>query len=125
MNGIDFLSDTNAIIYLLSGKPYMQPYEDARLGVSVITEMELLSFPRITRDELNNLHSLLSDCTIFPLNTAVKERAISVRRTYGTKLPDSIVASTALELGIPLITADKGFKKITELDLRLLEPIAQ
>ena len=125
MNGIDFLSDTNAIIYLLSGKPYMQPYEDALLGVSVITEMELLSFPRITRDELNNLHSLLSDCMIFPLNTAVKERAIRVRRTYGTKLPDSIVASTALELGIPLITADKGFKKITELDLRLLEPIAQ
>ena len=125
MNGIDFLSDTNAIIYLLSGKPYMQPYEDALLGVSVITEMELLSFPRITRDELNNLHSLLSDCMIFPLNTAVKERAIRVRRTYGTKLPDSIVASTALELGIPLITADKGFKKITELDIRLLEPVAQ
>lgn len=122
MNGIDFLADTNAIIYLLSGKPYMQPYEDARLGVSVITEMELLSFPRITPDELANLQSLLSDCAIFPLSAAVKERAILVRRTYGTKLPDAIVAATALELCVPLVTADKGFQKITELDLHLLEP---
>lgn len=125
MNGIDFVADTNAIIYLLSGKSYMMPYRDARLGISVITEMELLSFPRITSEELNNLHSLLSDCTIFPLNTAIKERAILIRRTYGTKLPDSIVAATALELGTPLITADKGFKKIIELDLRLLEPVSQ
>lgn len=122
MNGIDFIADTNAIIYLLSGKPYMRPYEEARLGVSVITEMELLSFPHITAQELNNLHDLLSDCTIFPLDIFVKERAILVRRTHGIKLPDAIVAATAMEEGIPLITADKGFRKIAELDLRLLEP---
>ena len=124
MSGIDFIADTNAIIYLLSGKPYMKQYEDARLGVSVITEMELLSFPRVTPTELSNLKALLSDCIIFPLNTAVKDRAIHIRRTYGTKLPDSIVAATSLECAVPLITADKGFKKITELKLRLLEPQA-
>ena len=122
MNGIDFIADTNAIIYLLSGKPYMKQYEDARFGVSVITEMELLSFPRITPAELSNLKDLLSDCIIFPLDIAVKDRAIHIRRTYGTKLPDSIVAATSLECATPLITADKGFKKILELDLRLLEP---
>ena len=122
MNGIHFIADTNAIIYLLSGKPYMKQYEDARFGVSVITEMELLSFPRITPTELSNLKALLSDCIIFPLDTAVKDRAIHIRRTYGTKLPDSIVAATSLECAVPLITADKGFKKILELDLRLLEP---
>ena len=122
MNGIDFIADTNAIIYLLSGKPYMKQYEDARFGVSIITEMELLSFPRITPAELSNLKDLLSDCIIFPLDIAVKDRAIHIRRTYGTKLPDSIVAATSLECATPLITADKGFKKILELDLRLLEP---
>ena len=124
MSGIDFIADTNAIIYLLSGKPYMKQYEDARLGVSVITEMELLSFPRVTPTELSNLKAVLSDCIIFPLNDTVKDRAIHIRRTYGTKLPDSIVAATSLECAVPLITADKGFKKITELKLRLLEPQA-
>ena len=32
------------------------------------------------------------------------------------------VADTAQELAVPLVTADKGFQKIAELDLRLLEP---
>ena len=26
MNGIDFLADTNALIYLLAGNPCMKPY---------------------------------------------------------------------------------------------------
>ena len=51
----------------------------------------------------------------------IKERTILLRRKYGTKLPDSIVAATAIECELPLVTADKGFKKIEELDLRLLE----
>lgn len=65
MNGIDFIADTNAVIYLLSGEPYIKQYENARPGVSVITETGILSFPRITPTELNNLKALLSDCIIF------------------------------------------------------------
>ena len=122
MSGIDFIADTNAIIYLLAGKRYMRPYWDKRIGVSVITEMELLSFPRVTASELLNLQSLLSDCLIFPLSNEIKEKAIFLRRTYGTKLPDAIVAATASVAGVPLITADKGFKKIEELSLELLMP---
>lgn len=30
----------------------------------------------------------------------------------GTKIPDAIVAATAIESELPLLTADKGFKKI-------------
>ena len=125
MNGIDFVADTNALLYVFKKDLCMLPYLHSAIGVSVITEMELLSFKGISQEEESFFKRILARCDVIPLNTAVKERAISVRRTYGTKLPDSIVAATALELGIPLITADKGFKKITELDLRLLEPVAQ
>ncbi|MCR5456443.1 MAG: PIN domain-containing protein [Bacteroidales bacterium] len=45
-----------------------------------------------------------------------------MRRTYGTKLPDAIVAATAIECNVPLITADKGFRKIKELQLELINP---
>ncbi len=121
MNGIDFVVDTNTIIYLFSGKACATPYTDSNLIVSVITEMELLSFPRITNDEAAALKSFISDCIVIPLEERIKERAILLRRKYGTKLPDAIVAATAIEYGFPLVTADKGFKKIEELDLRLLE----
>ena len=42
MNGIDFLADTNALIYLLNGKSCMRPFLQNKLAFSVISEMELL-----------------------------------------------------------------------------------
>jgi len=37
------------------------------------------------------------------------------------KLPDAIVAATAIYLDLPLLTADMGFNKIPHLKLILLE----
>ena len=45
-----------------------------------------------------------------------------LRRIYKTKLPDAIIAATAMVHGLPLITADVGFKKIEGLRLELLIP---
>ena len=61
-------------------------------------------------------------CKEFQLTDNIKERAILIRRTYGTKLPDAIVAATAIECNVPLISADKGFRKIEELNLQLINP---
>jgi predicted nucleic acid-binding protein len=36
-------------------------------------------------------------------------------------LPDSIIAATSIVLEIPLLTADKGFRKINKLNLALYE----
>lgn len=41
----------------------------------------------------------------------------------GIKLPDAIIAATAIKNRVPLLTADKGFRQIAELDLILLEPV--
>lgn len=121
MNGIDFIADTNALLYVFKKNPCMIPYLQSSIGISVITEMELLSFKNITPNEEDFFKRMIAKCEVISLTNRVKDRAILVRRTYGTKLPDSIVAATAIESGIPLITADKGFKKIIELELRLLE----
>ncbi len=123
MNGLDFIADTNAIIYIMAGKSYTQPYTDKCLGVSVITEMELLSFPCAIPQELANITNVLNNTTIIPLTDSIKKQAILIRRLYSAKLPDAIVAATAMICGIPLLTADKGFKKINELNLQLLEPV--
>ena len=124
MNGIDFIADTNALLYIFKKNSCMLPYLQSAIGISVITEMELLSFKNISPEEEMFFKRMIDKCTVIPLNNTVKDRAIHIRRTYGTKLPDSIVAATSLECAVPLITADKGFKKITELKLRLLEPQA-
>ena len=48
MNGIDFIADTNALLYVFKKDDCMIPYLEKSIGISVITEMELLSFPKIT-----------------------------------------------------------------------------
>lgn len=37
------------------------------------------------------------------------------------KLPDAIIAASAIYLDIPLLTVDTGFTKIKDLDLVLIE----
>lgn len=51
MNGTNFLADTNALIYLLNGNQCMSNYLQKNLYVSVISEMELLSYSGITADK--------------------------------------------------------------------------
>ena len=122
MSGIDYVADTNAIIYLLAGNGCMEAYKDASIGVSVISEMELLSFPRITEQESQIIKNLLSHCIIFPLQHEIKNQGIYLRKVFGMKLPDAIVAATAMTQQLPLLTVDKAFAKLQGLNLYLLEP---
>ena len=123
MNGNEILADTNAIIYFVNGNSCMKPYENATVSVSIISEMELLSFPKITDQETDNIKEVISDCNEINIDDSIKNMTIELRKKYSIKLPDSIIAATAICHGLPLVTADKGFSKIEELDLRLIEPV--
>ena len=122
MNGADFVADTNALLYLLCGNDCMRPYLSKRLGVSVISEIELLSFPQASGQEEENIRSLLHECALFALDNRIKNKAILLRKQYRIKLPDAIIAATAMENALPLLSADKALRKVMELDLHLLEP---
>lgn len=122
MNGTDCIADTNALIYLLSGDPCMKPYLSKRIGLSVISEMELLSFPEITASEEQRIRFLINDCTVLFLTENIKNKAVILRRTYKIKLPDAIIAATAIENNLQLVTADREFNQIAELDLMPIKP---
>lgn len=122
MNGIDYIADTNTMLYITVNNPCIHPYVVKNLEISVVTEMELLSYRNITESEVKLIKEMIMWCKEFQLSDNIKERAIILRRTYGTKLPDAIVAATAIECNVPLISADKGFRKIKELMLELIEP---
>ncbi len=55
------------------------------------------------------------------LKQEVKELTVELRRKYKIKLPDSIIAASAFFQKIPLLTSDKGFKRIEELDILIYE----
>ena len=123
MNGTNFLADTNALIYLLNGNQCMSNYLQKNLYVSVISEMELLSYSGITLDEEMQIKSFLNDCNEVTLTKEIKDKTIEKRKKYKTKLPDAIIAASAIVKNIPLITADKGFCQISDLTLELIVPV--
>lgn len=123
MNGTNFLADTNALIYLLNGNQCMSNYLQKNLYVSVISEMELLSYSGITLDEEMQIKSFLNDCNEVTLTKEIKDKTIEIRKKYKTKLPDAIIAASAIVKNIPLITADKVFCQISDLTLELIVPV--
>jgi predicted nucleic acid-binding protein len=118
---IDFVADTNFLIYIHEGNKIVEPFLEYDFGVSFISEIELLGFPGITKSSESKLKSLLSDCFLIEWNSRIKEQTISLKKQYPIKLPDAIIAATCLVYEIPLVTADKGFSKIKELDLVIVE----
>ncbi|WP_345079920.1 type II toxin-antitoxin system VapC family toxin [Nemorincola caseinilytica] len=122
MNGNNYLLDTNIVLYIANGNEDLRTFLDRqRLSISVITEMELLSFPTITRKEIAVLSNFIAEMEVVPIGSNVKKTAILIRRKYKLKLPDSIIAATAIVYDIPLITADKQFRNIEELQMLLYD----
>lgn len=122
MSGTAYLLDTNIVLYLLRGdKDIPSLIKGSDIYISFITEMELLSFPKLSSNELSKIESLLKDVLILEFNAEIKRTAIKLRSKYNLGLPDSIVAASSLFLNIQLISADKGFSKIKEIDFVFLE----
>lgn len=117
MNGIDFLADTNFVIHLNDGNPLVEPFLDYNFGVSFITEIELLGAFSISKTKKAQLNDILDDCSIIEINKEIKEICISIRQQYKMKVPDAIIAATAIFYNLPLITSDQDFEKIKEIDL--------
>jgi len=121
MNGNRFLADTNTLIYLLDKHPALRPLLESEWLFSFITEIELLGKPGISSAEVNEVRGLLSVCIKAPHTEAINSTAINLKQNYKMKVPDAIIAATAIEQKVPLLTFDKDFAKIKEVDLVLLE----
>jgi predicted nucleic acid-binding protein len=118
---IDFLADINFLVYVHEGKSIVEPFIAYEFAVSFISEVELLGYTGISASDERLLQKLLSDCYIIEWGQDIKKQTITLRRKYNIKLPDAIVAASALVYELPLVTADRGFSKVSELDLVLIE----
>ena len=117
MNG-KVLLDTNAIIYALNGGLTLP---SSHYCISIITEMELFSYPKLTTSEKQNITNLLTHFEILNISDDVKHKTIEIRKNYGIKLPDSIICATSIVNHATLISNDKQLSKILDLDILSLE----
>jgi predicted nucleic acid-binding protein len=117
-----FLFDTNIVIEILNNKELKFSEEQLEISflISIISELELLSGSNITAAEEAQIKELLSSILIITIDEKVKENTITIRRKYNLKLPDAIIAASAAAMNIPLVSNDKIFEKIIEVEVLTL-----
>ncbi|MEN9547628.1 MAG: hypothetical protein RIR12_219 [Bacteroidota bacterium] len=60
--------------------------------------------------------------TVVPFTQKIKETTIALKQKHKAKLPDPIIAASAIVEGLALVTADKAFKRFDDLSLILITP---
>jgi predicted nucleic acid-binding protein len=123
MNGENrLLVDTNLLIFLLDGNPLaIKMLQGKMLYYSFVTEIELLGLYGITTTQKKFIEKFLTDLNKIGYSDKIEKTTIALKQKKKIKVPDAIIAATALVHDIPLITADKGFKSINELECILFE----
>jgi predicted nucleic acid-binding protein len=119
------LLDTNVLIYhirlALTDEVTQQLGEALKAGrafISVITRIEMLAWKGHSDESLRQTTDLISLLPELPMSEAVIEQAIRIRKTFGLKLPDAVIAATALAHGLQLMTANESdFKRVVGLEL--------
>ncbi len=112
----DVLVDTDVFVDHLRGARELRPGRH-RLHYSVVTRAEL--FAGTSATEL--VATLLAPFRELPVDRAVAERAGRVVRESAVRLPDALIAATAIEHGLGLVTRNrKVFARIRGVRLRTL-----
>lgn len=123
------ITDSNAVIDYLSkklpgsGMDFMNTIIDDLPTISVITKIEVLGF-NTAETHYKLLSNFIKDVTVLDLTSNVVDESIEIRKKHKIKLPDAIIAATAIAYNLTLISRNvDDFKNIT--GLRILNPHTQ
>jgi len=118
--GKRYLLDTNAIIdfcaFLLSPESHRLIAQIIDNGpvISIVNKIELLSFSSVPIEIIK----LVENAIVINLDEQIVDRTIILRKTYKMKLPDAIIAATALEYDLALLSRNlSDFEKINHLEV--------
>lgn len=123
-----YLLDTNAIINLLNDERADFSFREKKgvYFVSIITEIELLSFKNLTKEDETSIKKLLPEACIINIDTDIKNKTIELKKKKKIKLPDALICATAVVRRLTLVTDDKDLFNIPTLkSAHLSEFLAQ
>jgi predicted nucleic acid-binding protein len=121
---VKYLYDTNIFIDYLAEEPAILPFfsesflSQNEVIISSIVRIELLSFPELSNEEEAVISDLLMQFERVPLLPQIEDRTIQLRRHHHIKLPDALIAATALHCSACVMTRNvDDFKRVPELTL--------
>lgn len=106
MNGRNLLIDSNIVIYLAKGQldPVSFILPDDNLYISDVTFMEVLGYAFSDAQERIETETLLSIFLRVPIEEPIIQKVIEIRQIRKMKLPDTIIAATAMVRQFTLVT---------------------
>lgn len=112
-----YLLDTNAIINLLNDDNADFTFKEKKgvYFVSIITEIELLSFKNLTKEDETSIKKLLPEACIINIDTDIKNKTIELKKKKKIKLPDALICATAVVRKLTLVTDDNNLFDIPTL----------
>jgi predicted nucleic acid-binding protein len=89
-------------------------------NISIITQIEALSWVNSDTSKEEVIQEFIHDSNVLWLTPAIVSRCVKIRRNKKIKTPDAIIAATAIEHNLTLITSDKDFDNV--MGLTILHP---
>ncbi|NOT84307.1 MAG: type II toxin-antitoxin system VapC family toxin [Methylococcaceae bacterium] len=120
-----YLLDTNILIYYFNGdmeavvKNKISTLIRESFQISVISKMEFLGFA-FNFQERQRAMQFVECATIRTLSDEVVQRVIDIRQENHIKLPDTIIAATAMQHSAILVT--RNIKDFKTLELEIYNP---
>lgn len=121
--GQGYLIDTNVVCdYFMaalpaSGRAFMNQIIPSVPNISIVTQIELLSWDIDQSSEQIIQHFILHS-KIFDLSPEIVSRCATIRKARKLKMPDAIIAATALVNNLTLVTRNIiDFRKVDGLDV--------
>lgn len=119
------LLDTNIVIHACKpdGAWLSAWTRHPQAACASVTRVEALGFTSISTEEDEAIRTFLSAILSYALDDEVVESAVRLRQQKRMKLGDAVIAATALEYGVPLVTRNvDDFKHIP--GLQIINPFA-
>ena len=119
-----YLTDTNTIIDYLENKLPERAsiiIDNIDIQLSVISRIELLVWQKASDEQIRILKDFISASFVFGLTEEIILKSIEIRKKHRLKLPDAIIAATAVVNSLTLITRNTSdFEKVDHL--RQIDP---
>ncbi|MEO6284430.1 MAG: type II toxin-antitoxin system VapC family toxin [Dyadobacter sp.] len=117
----EYLVDTNAVSHYLSGNlpelgmVFLDNVINAVPNLSIISQIELLTW-NSTKNVV--VKDFITDSFIFNISPEIVNICVTIRKGKKIKIPDAIIAATALVNGFTLVTDnEKDFEGIPTLKI--------
>lgn len=121
MSTNEYLIDTNILIYHTKGSQLTIAFiadliNKHAFNISILTKIEFLGWDKHTPDGYEKCKRLLERAVIYSLDDAIADKAIELKKKLNIKLPDAVIAATAILNNLKLSTRNvDDFKMIDGL----------